>query len=143
MLKVNSINCGIVIDHISAGKGMKIFEKLKLAEADFPVVLLINVPSSKYGKKDIIKIENKIDVDLTMLGLIDPSLTVNIIENDAIVKKMNVSIPGEVQGLFKCKNPRCVSNFDDYVTPKFKLAHRNGKIRYRCSYCEELTSYSI
>jgi len=122
---------------------MKIFEKLKLAEADFPVVLLINVPSSKYGKKDIIKIENKIDVDLTMLGLIDPSLTVNIIENDAIVKKMNVSIPGEVQGLFKCKNPRCVSNFDDYVTPKFKLAHRNGKIRYRCSYCEELTSYSI
>jgi aspartate carbamoyltransferase regulatory subunit len=143
MLKVNSINCGIVIDHITVGKGMKIFEKLKLAEAEFPVVLLINVPSSKHGKKDIIKIENKIDVDLTMLGLIDPSLTVNIIEKDAIIKKMNVSIPEEVQGLFQCKNPRCVSNFDDYVTPKFKLAHRNGKIRYRCSYCEELTSYSI
>jgi aspartate carbamoyltransferase regulatory subunit len=143
MLKVNSINCGIVIDHITAGKGMKIFEKLKLAEADFPVVLLINVFSNKHGKKDIIKIENKIDLDLTMLGLIDPTLTVNIIENDEIVNKMQVSIPKEVQGMFKCKNPRCISNFDDYVTPKFALAHKNGKIRYRCSYCEELTAYSI
>lgn len=143
MLKVNSINCGIVIDHITAGKGMKIFEKLKLAEADFPVVLLINVSSNKRGKKDIIKIENKIDLDLTMLGLIDPTLTINIIENDEIINKMQVSIPKDVQGLFKCKNPRCVSNFDDYAVPKFELARRNGKIKYRCSYCEELTSYSI
>lgn len=143
MLKVNSINCGIVIDHITAGNGMKIFEKLKLAEVDFPVVLLMNVPSNKYGKKDIIKIENKIDLDLTMLGLIDTNLTVNIIENNAIVNKMNVSIPEEVQGMFKCKNPRCISNFDEYVTPKFTLANKNGKIIYRCSYCEELTSYNI
>lgn len=143
MLKVNSINCGIVIDHITAGNGMKIFEKLKLDEVDFPVVLLINVPSSKLGRKDIIKIENKIDVDLTMLGLIDPTITVNIIENDKIVNKMNINIPQEVQGLFKCKNPRCVSNFDEYVSPKFHLAKSNGKIYYRCGYCEELTSYSI
>lgn len=143
MLTVNSINCGIVIDHIAAGNGIKIFEKLKLDKVNFPVVLLINVPSSKYGKKDIIKIENKIDVDLTMLGLIDPNITVNIIENDRIVNKMNISIPEEVTGLFKCKNPRCVSNFDEYATPSFKLAHANGKIHYRCSYCEELTSYTI
>ena len=143
MLKVNSINCGIVIDHITAGNGIKIFEKLKLEKADFPVVLLINVPSNKLGKKDIIKIENKIDVDLTMLGLIDPNITVNIIENDIIVNKMNINIPKEVQGLFKCKNPRCVSNFDEYVSPKFQLANTNGKIYYRCGYCEELTSYSI
>jgi aspartate carbamoyltransferase regulatory subunit len=143
MLKVNSINCGIVIDHITAGKGMKIFEKLKLAEAEFPVVLLINVSSNKRGRKDIIKIENQIDLDLTMLGLIDPTLTINIIENDEIVNKMQVSIPKEVKGLFKCKNPRCISNFDEYAVPKFGLAHKNGKIRYRCSYCEELTSYSI
>ncbi|MGE5632270.1 MAG: aspartate carbamoyltransferase regulatory subunit [Caulobacteraceae bacterium] len=143
MLTVNSINCGIVIDHITAGNGMKIFEKLKLGDADFPVVLLINVPSNKLGRKDIIKIENKIDVDLTMLGLIDPGLTVNIIEDNKIVNKMNTNIPTEVQGLFKCKNPRCVSNFDEYVTPKFKLAHSNGKIYYKCSYCEELTSYSL
>lgn len=143
MLKVNSINCGIVIDHITAGKGIKIFEKLKLSEADFPVVLLMNVTSSKFGKKDIIKIENKIDLDLTMLGLIDPNITVNIIENDEIVNKMSIEIPKEVQGMFKCKNPRCISNFDEYVSPSFELAHVNGKIKYRCSYCEELTSYTI
>ncbi len=143
MLKVNSIDCGIVIDHITAGNGIKIFEKLKLGEVNFPVVLLINVPSSKLGRKDIIKIENKIDVDLTMLGLIDPGLTVNIIENGAIVNKMSTHIPNDVQGLFKCKNPRCISNFDEYATPKFKLAHSNGKIHYRCSYCEELTTYNI
>lgn len=143
MLNVNSINCGIVIDHITAGKGLKIFEKLKLGEADFPVVLLMNVPSNKLGRKDIIKIENRIDVDLTMLGLIDPDITVNIIENDKIVNKMNIKIPQEVQGLFKCKNPRCVSNFDEYVSPKFSLAHSNGKILYKCDYCEELTSYTI
>lgn len=143
MLKVNSINCGIVIDHITAGKGIKIFEKLKLSEAEFPVVLLINATSSKFGKKDIIKIENKIDLDLTMLGLIDPNITVNIIENDEIVNKMHVAIPKEVEGMFKCKNPRCISNFDEYVTPKFQLAHKNGKMKYRCSYCEELTSYTI
>lgn len=143
MLKVNSIHCGIVIDHISKGKGMKIFDKLKLSEVDFPVVLLINVPSNIHGKKDIIKIENRIDIDLTMLGLIDPNITVNIIENDKIIKKMNVQIPEEIQGLFKCKNPRCISNCDDYATPKFQLANSNGKIHYRCNYCEELTSYVI
>lgn len=143
MLTVNSINYGIVIDHITAGNGIKIFEKLKLDQVDFPVVLLINVPSSKFGKKDIIKIENKIDVDLTMLGLIDPAITVNIIENNKIVNKMSINIPDEVQGLFQCKNPRCVSNSDVYVTPKFKLAHVNGKIHYRCNYCEELTTYSL
>jgi aspartate carbamoyltransferase regulatory subunit len=143
MLTVNSINYGIVIDHITAGNGIKIFDKLKLGEVNFPVVLLINVPSNKHGRKDIIKIENKIDVDLTMLGLIDPGITVNIIENNKIVDKMSISIPKEVQGLFKCKNPRCVSNFDEYVSPKFQLARSNGKIYYRCSYCEELTSYNI
>ncbi|MHB1393309.1 MAG: aspartate carbamoyltransferase regulatory subunit [Clostridia bacterium] len=143
MLTVNSINCGIVIDHITAGNGIKIFEKLKLGDVNFPVVLLINVSSSKLGRKDIIKIENKIDVDLTMLGLIDPGISVNIIENNKIVNKMNINIPKEVQGLFKCKNPRCVSNFDEYASPKFHLDHSNGKIHYKCNYCEELTTYSI
>lgn len=143
MLKVNSIFTGIVIDHISVGNGMKIFEKLKLGEVDFSVVLLMNVPSNQLGKKDIIKIENKLDIDLAMLGLIDPNLTVNIIEDEKLIKKMKVAIPEEVHGLFKCKNPRCISNFDEYITPNFKLASANGKIYYSCSYCEELTSYSV
>lgn len=143
MLRVNSINSGIVIDHITAGLGLKIFEKLKLHEADFPVVLLMNVQSNRLGKKDIIKIENKINLDLTMLGLIDPNLTVNIIEDNERTKKLVVDIPKEVKGLFKCKNPRCVSNFDEYVIPTFQLAHANGKILYKCNYCDELTEYII
>lgn len=143
MLRVNSINSGIVIDHIAAGLGLKIFEKLKLHEADFPVVLLMNVHSNRLGKKDIIKIENKINLDLTMLGLIDPNITINIIEDNERTKKMSVDIPKEVSGLFPCKNPRCVSNFDDYVTPTFQLAHANGKILYKCNYCDELTEYVI
>lgn len=143
MLEVTSISCGIVIDHIAAGKGMKIFEKLKLADSDYPVVLLINVPSSKHGRKDIIKIENKLDIDLTLLGLIDPNVTVNIVDNSSIIDKKKIKLPMEVSGMFKCKNPRCISNFDDYVNPTFTLVHGNGKILYSCDYCEELTSYII
>ncbi len=143
MLKVDSINCGIVIDHITQGNGIKIFEKLKLGEVDYPVVLLMNVHSDNKGKKDIIKIENKIDVDLTMLGLIDPQITVNIIENGKIESKKKVNIPDEVTGLFRCKNPRCVTNFDEYAVPKFELANSDQKILYRCNYCEELTSCVI
>ncbi len=143
MLKVDSINCGIVIDHITPGNGIKIFEKLKLGNVDYPVVLLMNVHSANKVKKDIIKIENKIDIDLTMLGLIDPEITVNIIENAIIESKQKVKIPNEVTGLFRCKNPRCVTNFDEYAVPKFRLSNSNKKILYRCNYCEELTSYVI
>lgn len=143
MLKVDSIHYGIVIDHITSGKGKKIFDKLNLGEADFPVVLLRNVSSRKLGKKDIIKIENKIDIDMTMLGLIDQNITINIVENDEIVNKMKVEIPNAVQGLFKCKNPRCISNAEGYVVPHFKLVRSNGTIEYCCEYCEEWTSYSL
>lgn len=143
MLKVDSIHYGIVIDHITPGKGKKIFDKLNLGEADFPVVLLRNVSSGKLGKKDIIKIENKIDIDMTMLGLIDQNITINIVESDEIVNKMKVEIPEIVQGLFKCKNPRCISNAEEYVIPRFRLARSNGTIEYCCEYCEEWTSYSL
>jgi len=143
MLKVESIHYGIVIDHITQGKGKKIFDKLNLGEADFPVVLLRNVVSSKFGKKDIIKIENRIDIDMTMLGLIDPNVTINIVEDEKTIKKMKVEIPKEVQGLFKCKNPRCISNAEDNINPLFTLVKANGTIEYSCEYCEELTSYTL
>ncbi len=143
MLKVDSIHYGIVIDHITPGKGKKIFDKLNLGEVNYPVVLLSNVSSRKLGKKDIIKIENKIDVDMTMLGLIDPNITINIVENDEIVSKMKVKIPDEVQGLFKCKNPRCISNSEENIKPLFKLVKSNGSIEYCCEYCEEWTTYSL
>ena len=143
MLKVDSIHYGIVIDHITPGKGKKIFDKLNLDEVNFPVVLLRNVSSNRLGKKDIIKIENKIDVDMTMLGLIDPNITINIVENDEIINKIIVEIPDVVQGLFKCKNPRCISYSEENVKPLFRLSKSNGTIEYCCEYCEEWTTYQL
>ena len=110
MLNIDSISKGIVIDHIKAGYGFRIFKHLGLDKAEFTVALIINAPSKKYGKKDIIKIENVIDVDLTMLGFIDPNITVNIIENEKIVEKINLSLPEKVEGIIECKNPRCVTS---------------------------------
>lgn len=142
MIEVASIKGGIVIDHITAGKGLLIFNKLNLAALGYPVVLLINVPSERMGKKDIIKIENYTQVDTAMLGLIDPSITVNIIESEHVIKKVQVSIPEEVKGLFACSNPRCVSNTDSYVTPAFHL-HEKSSFSYSCEYCEEITRANL
>ncbi|QUH24713.1 aspartate carbamoyltransferase regulatory subunit [Serpentinicella alkaliphila] len=142
MLKVTSIERGIVIDHISSGKGLKIFQKLSLDKLNTPVVLLMNVQSKELGKKDIIKIQDFIDLDLRILGLIDPNITINIIEKDQIVEKKKVELPQKVKGLFQCKNPRCITSIDTYVEPEFTLA-KNSRRKYKCSYCEELTEYKL
>jgi len=142
MIEVASIKRGIVIDHITAGKGMLIFNKLGLAALGFPVVLLMNVPSERMGKKDIIKIENFTDVDTAMLGLIDSSITINVIEGEHVSHKVQVSIPEQVKGLFACSNPRCVTNTDSYVTPTFNL-HNKPSASYACEYCEEITKANI
>ncbi|KAB3534772.1 aspartate carbamoyltransferase regulatory subunit [Alkaliphilus pronyensis] len=142
MLKVAGIENGIVIDHITSGNGLKIFQKLNLDKLDTPVVLLMNVSSGKLGTKDIIKIQDNLDIDLTVLGLIDSNITINIIENEVIKEKKDIDIPKRVQGLFKCKNPRCITSIDDYAEAEFTLVP-NGKIQYRCNYCEELTEYKL
>ena len=138
MIEVASIKGGIVIDHITAGKGLLIFNKLNLGGLGYPVVLLINVPSQRMGKKDIIKIENVTNVDTTMLGLIDPNITVNVIESEHVVGKVQVRIPAEVKGLFACNNPRCVANADPHATPTFHL-HDESTCAYACEYCDEIT----
>lgn len=142
MLKVTSIQKGIVIDHITSGNGLKIFQRLNLDKVDTPVVLLMRVSSGKLGKKDIIKIQDHLDIDFTILGLIDPNVTINLIENDEIIEKKKIEIPKKVVGMIKCKNPRCITWVDDYVASEFTLVP-NGKIQYRCSYCEELTEYEL
>lgn len=142
MIEVASIKRGIVIDHITAGKGLLIFNKLNMAALGYPVVLLMNVPSKRMGTKDIIKIENYIEVDTAMLGLIDAAITVNIIESEHVTTKVQVSIPQEVKGLFSCTNPRCVSNTDSYVTPTFRL-HDHKTCAYACEYCEEITRVNL
>ncbi|MDR5658671.1 aspartate carbamoyltransferase regulatory subunit [Serpentinicella sp. ANB-PHB4] len=142
MLKVTSIQRGIVIDHISSGKGLKIFQKLNLDKLNSPVVLLMNVPSKVLGKKDIIKIQDSIDLDLKALGLIDPNITVNIIENGERVEKKKLVLPEKVTGLFQCKNPRCITSIDDYAISEFTLVE-GDKTKYKCNYCEEITEYKL
>ncbi|MBB6216937.1 aspartate carbamoyltransferase regulatory subunit [Anaerosolibacter carboniphilus] len=142
MLEVASIKKGIVLDHISSGNGLKIFNKLMLDQVDYPVVLLMNVSSKNMKRKDIIKIENSIDIDLDFLGLIDQNITVNVIENSKIVSKKKVGLPEKIKGLFSCHNPRCITNFDDYVKPTFQLVSETS-MEYKCSYCEEITRYKL
>lgn len=142
MLEVASIQKGIVLDHITSGNGLKIFNKLMLDKVDYPVVLLMNVSSKEMKRKDIIKIENRIDIDLEFLGLIDRFITVNIIEDNRIIEKKKVSVPTKVQGIFPCHNPRCITNFDNYIKPTFHLECEK-QLQYRCEYCEEITTYKI
>lgn len=141
-MQVTSISQGIVLDHITSGNGLKIFSQLNLAALGNPVVLLMNVSSGLLGRKDIIKIQDIKDIDLTLIGLIDPSTTVNIIANGAIIRKHKVGIPEEVKGLFKCSNPRCVTNSDTYAQPSFRLVDAANR-EYACEYCEETTRYRL
>jgi len=143
MLEVKGIENGIVLDHITSGHGIKVFNKLFSEYTDYPVVLVMNVESGLLGRKDIIKIENKFDVDLDALGLIDQNISVNIIREGKLVDKQKVTIPEKVTGLFECKNPRCITNYDSYCEPTFDLVSQNGELEYACSYCEEITKFKI
>ncbi|MBN2286509.1 MAG: aspartate carbamoyltransferase regulatory subunit [Tissierellales bacterium] len=136
MLKVDSIEKGIVIDHIAAGKGMKIYKYLNLDTAQFTVALIKNVCSKKMGKKDIIKIENVIDIDIDVLGFIDHNITINIIEDSMIVRKVNLALPKEVKNVVKCSNPRCITSIEQEIEHKFRLVNKEDKL-YRCIYCDQ------
>lgn len=136
MIKINGINKGIVIDHIKPGLGYKIFKELRLHEADYTTALIRNVQSNKLGKKDLIKIDNVIDLDLTILGIIDPDLTITIIEEGIIKEKIKLTLPDRVKGILTCKNPRCVSTLEN-IDITFKLVNKETK-QYRCEYCDAI-----
>ena len=110
MIVINSIEKGIVIDHITAGLGMKILEFLDIDTTKNTIAFIMNAVSNKYGRKDIIKIENVVDVDLAVLGLMDPKATVNIIEHHIIREKIKLELPEKVTNIIKCRNPRCVTS---------------------------------
>lgn len=137
MLKIDSVEKGIVIDHIRAGLGMEIYNYLNLDKLDNSVALIKNVKSKKLGKKDIIKVEDVIDIDLKILGFIDPNISINIIENNKIVDKINLELPEEVVNVVKCKNPRCITSIEQEVEHKFKLVNRE-KGTYKCIYCDQI-----
>ena len=126
---------GIVLDHITAGKGMEIYNVLGLGELDCTVAMIKNADSVKMGKKDIIKIGQDIDLDFDVLGYLDPGITVNIIRNGERVKRERLTLPEKVSGIIKCKNPRCITSTEQELVHEFKLTDPEKKI-YRCIYCE-------
>jgi len=139
MLNIEQIKNGIVIDHIKAGLGIRIFNWLRLDKAPYTVAFVANASSSLCGRKDIIKIDNTISINLDVLGLIDPNITVNIIENERITKKIKLQLPERVENVLICKNPRCISSTEKYITHVFHLENRE-LCTYRCEYCDEIIS---
>ena len=136
MLNIDSLDRGVVIDHIQAGKSMDIYKFLELDKLDCSVAIIQNARSKISGKKDIIKIENEIDIDLDVLGFIDPNITVNIINHGTIIEKKKLSLPNTVTNVAKCKNPRCITSVEQELPHVFKLVDRS-KALYRCIYCEQ------
>lgn len=136
MLSIDSIERGVVIDHIMAGKAMEIYHYLNLGALDCSVAIIKNVKSKRMGRKDIIKIEDRIDTDLDMLGFIDQNISVNIIDDGEIIKKMKITPPKEVRNIAKCKNPRCITSTEQELDQVFRLTDEEKGV-YRCVYCEQ------
>ena len=133
---IGQIKDGIVLDHITAGKAMDIYNILKLGQLDCTVAMIKNADSPKLGKKDIIKISTVLDLDLDVLGYIDPGITVNVIRDHVVAERYHLALPERVVGVIKCKNPRCITSVEQEIVHEFKLADRNKKV-YRCIYCEQ------
>jgi len=135
-LKIDIIENGIVIDHIKAGNSVKIYNYLNLAELDCVVAIIQNVKSKKHGLKDLIKIENNMDIDLDALGYLDPSVTVNIIKDGEITDKKSLILPKRIKNIVKCKNPRCISSIEQDLEHVFELSDEKSEI-YRCVFCQQ------
>lgn len=134
-MNIDSIKNGYVIDHIKAGNAMQIYDLLKLNELDCQVAIITNAKSKKSGKKDIIKIDRDIEIDLDKLGFIDPNVTVNIVKNNTIVEKRKLSLPERIVNVAKCQNPRCITSIEKTLDQVFNLTDKENEV-YRCKYCE-------
>ena len=134
-MNIDSIYNGVVIDHISAGRGMRLYELLGLDELDVSVAVIKNAVSRKMGKKDIIKIDADMPVDFDLIGYVDPGATVNIIKDGELTEKLDLVMPETLTGVIKCRNPRCITSTEQELEHVFKLTDRENKV-YRCIYCE-------
>ncbi len=134
-MHIDSIKEGIVIDHITAGNAMKIYGLLGFDKLECSIAIIKNVSSKKMGKKDIIKIDSNIDINLEALGYIDPGVTIDIIRDSKLVEKRSVDLPKKLHGVLKCKNPRCITSCEQELEQVFVLTDKDKKT-YRCMYCE-------
>jgi aspartate carbamoyltransferase regulatory subunit len=134
-MNIDGVRTGIVLDHIKAGKGMEIYKYLGLDKLDCSVALLQRVPSSKYGQKDIIKINELIELNYDMLGYVDSNITVNFVKDGALLKKEHMAMPETLTDIIECKNPRCITSVEQEIEHVFKLVDADKKV-YRCVYCD-------
>ena len=134
-MKIDSIQNGIVLDHITAGKALQVYNDLELNKLDCSIAILQNVKSSKMGKKDILKIDQEYDVNLDVLGYIDPDITVSIIKDGQTIEKKKLALPMKLVNVKKCKNPRCITSIEQGIPHIFKLTDAKNRV-YRCIYCE-------
>lgn len=134
-MNIDGVTNGIVLDHIKAGKSYEVYELLGLGKLVSCVAVIQHVDSVKYGKKDIIKIDELIDLDLDVLGFLDSNITVNIVKNGALFEKKKLCLPETLTNVIKCKNPRCITSVEKEIVHSFKLVDKENKI-YRCIYCD-------
>lgn len=134
-MKIDSIQNGIVLDHITPGKALQVYEDLGLRKLDCSIAILQNVTSCKMGRKDILKIDKEYDVNLDVLGYIDPNITVSIIKDGQTIEKKKLKLPERLVNVKKCKNPRCITTVEQEIPQIFKLTDPANRV-YRCIYCE-------
>ncbi len=134
-MNIDSIYTGFVIDHIGAGKGMTLYKLLGLAKLECPVAMIMNATSKRMGKKDIIKIDGDINIDMDVIGYVDPDATVNVIREGKLVEKRDITVPKELKNVLFCKNPRCITSTEQELPHIFRLTDEKKRI-YRCIYCD-------
>ena len=134
-VNIDSIQNGVVLDHIQAGKSMDIYKYLDLDRLDCSVAIIKNARSARMGKKDIIKIDSPMEVDLDVLGYIDSNITVNIIRDGVRVEKKHLELPAKLTNIIHCRNPRCITAEEPQLDAIFLLSDREKHV-YRCAYCD-------
>ena len=134
-MNIDSIINGIVLDHIQAGKAMEIYRFLNLDALNCPVAIIQKAVSHNMGQKDIIKIDGQLDIDLNVLGFIDPGITIDRIVGGKVVSKTHPELPQTLTGILKCHNPRCITSTEQELPQIFRLTDRENRV-YRCIYCE-------
>ena len=134
-MNIDSIKNGIVIDHITAGKAMELYFHLGLDKLDYQVAIIKNASSKKMGKKDIIKVDGNVELDMNVIGFFDPGATVTIIKDSAVVEKKKITLPAKITNVILCKNPRCITTTEQELPHVFRLTDEKNRI-YRCLYCE-------
>ena len=134
-MNIDNVRNGVVIDHIQAGKSMTIYRYLRLNALDCPVAMIQNARSARMGKKDIIKIDTPMDLDLDALGYFDSNITVNIIRDGELVEKKHAELPEKLVNVIRCRNPRCITTAEEQLDAIFLLSDRE-RHTYRCAYCD-------